>query len=327
MEPLNKTSRARQVTITVIVFLVFLSVPISVGLMYHNTGSALKQQISSQLKDEEDLAAAAIAVRLNHLTEIASSLAGSPQLISFATNGKWNNAASFARDAQNNTSFYDPYIDRIVFFDKSGMEQAAYPMLSGGIGTSIANVDWYRTAMQTRNVTVSEVVKRQATPSFDIVNIVAPIQEGRTIVGLLDLQIPTANFLDFNYALSTGTYGFTYIVDQKGNIVAHPKYSGSDVVNLASVSPVTEILTGQSGTISINSSNENQDDFLVYGPVPNYNWGVVIQEPYDEAFAAYDTLINTMTIAESLLLAIDLLLSYLVFRFIGSKRADIQARP
>ena len=325
MEPLDKISRVRQVAITIIVFLFFLIVPIGVGLMYYNTGSALKQQISSQLENEETLAAAAIDVRLNHLAEIASSLAGSPQIISSVTNGKWDNAASFARDAQNNTSFYDPYIDRIVFFDRSGKEQSAYPLLSGGIGTSVANIGWYETVMRTGDVTVSAVAKRQATPSFDIVNIVAPIHEGPTIAGLLDLQVPAANFLDFNYALSTGTYGFTYIVDQKGNVVAHPKYSESDIINLASVSPVKEIIAGQNGVMSMTSSNESQDDFLVYGPVPNYNWGVVIQEPYDETFAAYNTLMHTMTVAELLLLAIDFLLSYLVFRFVGSKRVVIQA--
>jgi hypothetical protein len=64
----------------------------------------------------------------------------------------------------------------------------------------------------------------------------------------------------------------------------------------------------------------NQDNFIVYAPIQEYNWGIVIQEPYDEVFAAYDTMTKTASGVELMLLAIDLLVCYLVFRFIESKR-------
>lgn len=303
----------------IIVFLIFLIIPLCVGFIYYSTGITLKQQISSQLENEESIAASAIQVKLNRLTGIASSLAGSPQLAADIASGQWEAAASIARDAQNNVSYYDPYIDRVVFWNKNGIEQAAYPTLTGGIGADASKADWYAAATKTGDVAVSAVSKRSATPALDIINIVAPITKGGVIIGLLTFQIPTENFLDFGYALSMGTYGFTYIVDQKGNVVAHPKYSTTDVVNLASITPVNNILAGQSGTMTTSDPAGGQTNFLVYEPVPKYGWGIVIQEPSNEVFAAYDAMTHTEETVELMLLGIDVLISYLVFRFIGSR--------
>ena len=68
-------------------------------------------------------------------------------------------------------------------------------------------------------------------------------------MGYLVLQIPAEHFLDFGYALSMGTYGFTYIVDQNGNLVAHPRYANTGVINIASIQPVPELIAGKSGTM------------------------------------------------------------------------------
>jgi len=85
-------------------------------------------------------------------------------------------------------------------------------------------------------------------------------------------------------------------------------------------------LAGKSGIMVTNDPAENQNNFLVYAPIPKYNWGIVIQEPYNEVFSAYNTMMGTMTIALILLLAIDLLASFLVFRILGNKRTGDQVK-
>jgi hypothetical protein len=326
MESSDQTHRGKQISATIIVFLIFLIIPFCAGFMYYNIGAALKQQISSQLENEESVAASAIQVKLNHLVEVASSLAESPQVTADVASGNWNAAASAARDAQNNISYYDPYIDRVVFFDKNGIEQSAYPTLAGGIGINASNADWFTTVMQNGAATISSVTKRHATPSLNVVYVAAPVQRGGVVMGVLALQIPTDNFLDFGYALSMGTYGFTYIVDQKGNVVAHPRYSTTDVANLASTTPVKNILAGESGAMTTHDPVGNQNNFLVYEPVPKYNWGIVIQEPSNEVFAAYNTMVNTEETVECMLVAINILICYLVFRSVGLKRVAGQEK-
>jgi hypothetical protein len=320
MNFLKNISRGEQIAITIVVFLIFLILPLCIGLMYYHTGLTLKQQISSQLEGERSVASSAIQIKLNHLTDIASSMAALPKVTADATAGQWTGAADAIRDAENAVSFYDTYIDRVVLFDGNGVEQSAYPTLTGGIGTNASNASWYAAARQTGTTVVSSVTKRGAIPSFDIIDIATPIKNDNTIVGFIVLQIPTRNFLDFNNALSMGTYGFSYIVDSEGNIVAHPRYSSSDLINLASSAPVKNILAGQSGTMITSNTSENQDNFLVYGQIPNYNWGIVIQEPYDDIFAPYESMMKTMEIVEVMLGAIDILICYLVFRFIDFRR-------
>ena len=58
----NQKSPSEQTVVAAIVFVVFLIVPLCVGLMYYNTGVALKQRASSQLESEESLATSAIQV-------------------------------------------------------------------------------------------------------------------------------------------------------------------------------------------------------------------------------------------------------------------------
>lgn len=243
----KKVSNKRAIVITLVVFFVFLIVPISLGLVYYDTAASLKQQAIDHLKAEANIAVSALGVRLNHLTELATAYAGLSQLDKDVSAGNWESAASVARDAQNNIAFYDPYIDRVVFFDASGVEQSAYPTLAGGIGANAASSAWYKAIQQTNAAVVPPVTLRTATPSLNVINIAAPIHNGETntVTGYLVLQIPSEHFLDFGYALSNGTYGFTYIVDQDGNLVAHPKYANAGVVSFTSMQPVPELLGGQ----------------------------------------------------------------------------------
>jgi prepilin-type N-terminal cleavage/methylation domain-containing protein len=303
----------------VAIFLVLLIVPIIVGTIYYRTSESIKSQTISQITTEGNIASAALQLKLNRLTNIASSLASSPEIISAATKGSWDSAANVARDAQNNVSFYDPYIDRIVFADTTGLEKSAYPTLEGGVGADLSGSTWFASFAQgNKAIIISPVSERRATPVLNVVNIVAPITSNGTMVGFVLLQIRTANFLEFDYALSTGTYGFTYIVDNKGNIVAHPKYSSSvGVVNIASTLPVQDLLNNQSGVMI---TNDAQKDLIAYKTVPAYDWGIVIQEPYDEAFASYESITQSMLLLETVLLLIDVLISYLIFRFLSHQR-------
>jgi prepilin-type N-terminal cleavage/methylation domain-containing protein len=317
----RKLIAERSKIVALIVFIVFLIIPISVGWVYYNTASALKQQSADHLKAEVNLAASALQLKLNHLTELAAAYAALPQLSQNVRVGNWSGAAAAARDAQNNVAFYDPYIDRVVFFDNNGIEQSAYPTLAGGIGTDAINSAWYKMLQQTDAVVVPPVTQRAATPSLNVVNIAAPIHDNDTnaVVGYLVLQIPTEHFLDFGYALSTGTYGFTYIIDQNGNLVAHPQYAENGVISFAQIQPVPELLAGQNGAMITEDAAGNQKNFISYQSISQYGWGIVAQEPYTEAFASYE---STLLLTEEIIimfLLIDLFISYLVFRFLTSR--------
>jgi prepilin-type N-terminal cleavage/methylation domain-containing protein len=300
-------------------------------LTYYKTAERLQQQAIGQIQSETNLAVSALQIKLNRLSELVTSYAQIPRLVQAASAGNWDGAAGAARDAQNNVAFYDTYIDRVVFFDKNGVEQSAYPTLAGGIGANAASSTWYKALKMTDAPVISAVTLRTASPSINVVSVAASIHDITTnaVVGYVVLQIPAEHFLDFGYALSTGIYGITYIVDQNGNLVAHPKYGNAGVINFSSTQPVPELLAGKSGTMITKDPLSNQKNFIVYQKVPQYNWGVVTEEPSVEVFASYNSAVAFIQKLVGIFTLIDFFISYLVFRYLKmkEKRRQVGSLP
>jgi hypothetical protein len=321
----NHGRRNRAFLISAAVFVVLAIVPISLGVFYRTTDADLTAQVTNQQQTVATITATAIRLKLDRLVSIAAAMASSTQLTSFVTHNQWNEAANVTRDLQNNTLFYDTYIDRIVLWDKFGIEQSAYPTLSSGIGSSATSSAWYQAISSGAPSYVSFVTQRTAVPRINVINIAAPIMKDGVLVGILVMQVPTTNFLEFGESASLGPYGFIYIVDSKGNAVTDPKLpSNNGVINLASLPVVKTILVDGQG-VSLFPDESGSLSVIGYRVVSGYNWEVVTQEPYAEALATRDSLLWLIMweiIAASL---VDLLIAYLVFFFLVAKNEDIKS--
>lgn len=311
----------RRATIIAIAFFVVFSV-IPIGLIgaYRWVSDTFTNQVTTQQQTLSDIAALAINVKLDRLVNIASSLASSSQLESDAANGQWTAAAAVARDAENNVAFYDPFIDRIIVYDTNGVQQAAYPELTGGLGTQASVSGWYGALSGgTQASYVSGVTKRISSPQIQVVNIAVPIIANKRAVGFLVLQIPTDNFLDFGGNLSLGTYGFAYIVDASGNLVANPKYlsdTNGAVVNYSFVPQVKKVLAGGNGTDIVLDQGSGEKSIITYQPVPGYGWGVVVQELYSEAFSGVSSALVDIMLLIVLAWMADVVLACILYQYI-----------
>jgi methyl-accepting chemotaxis protein len=315
-------SKKKAIIIAVIVFIVIMIIPVVLMGIYAETYNSLTTQEITKEQTLTDLAALALKVKLDRLVGIASSLAASPNLASDVGAGNWTDAADVARDLENNVNYYDPFIDRVIVFDASGTQQAAYPALSGGLGTNASSSAWYKALIGGGQQSyVSDVVKRTSIPQIQVVNIAVPVQSQNGIGGFVVLQIPTNNFLEFGENLSLGTYGFAYVVDSSGNIVAHPKFSGDNdsVVNYSSVPEVKKVIAGNSGTDIVVGGGYDEKSIVTYKPVENYGWGVITQELYSEAFATRSGILLELMILIIVLVVMDILVAYLVFRWVLSR--------
>ena len=186
------------VIIAIIVFIVLIIPPVILGFVYYKTYNSLTNQEITKEQTLSDLAALALKIKLDHLVSIASSLAASQGVVVSVNNGQWSDAANAARDLENNVNFYDPFIDRIIIFDASATQQAAYPQLTGGLGTNASSSSWYAALSNgDQSSFVSGVVRRVSIPQIQVVNIAAPITSDQGLVGFLVLQIPTDNFFEF----------------------------------------------------------------------------------------------------------------------------------
>lgn len=314
-------SRKRAFFIATVVFIVLLIIPVMIGATYYKTSESLTSQVFDQQKTLSAIGAYAIKVKLDQLVSIAVATASSTELSSDMANGQWDQASGVARDLQNNVAYYDPFIDRVIIFDDNGMQQAAYPQLTGGIGTSAVSSSWYNALNEGASSSVSGVIKRLSTPQIQVISIAVPVHQNGTLVGFIVLQVPTDNFLEFGQTISLGTYGFAYIVDGSGNIVAHPRYSSDDnstVVNLSSSPIVQAVDAGESGVVI--TDDQGEESVMSYAPVPNYGWGLITQEPYTEAFSIRNSILQSIMGEIALMLGIDIAISYAIFSIIASRR-------
>jgi hypothetical protein len=318
-------NKKQGVIITAIVFLVLMIAPIVLMGFYYRTYNTLTTQELTKEQTLSDIASLALKIRLDKLTVVATSLASSPQLVSDAKSGQWTAAADVARDLENNVNFYDPFIDRMIIYDASGTQQAAYPALAGGLGTSASSSSWYGVLLGgDQSSYVTNVAIRVSLPRIQVVNIVVPIRSAQGVIGFLVLQIPTDNFLEFTADLSLGTYGFGYIVDPVGNIVAHPKFfsDNGSVVNYSSIPQVQKVMAGASGSDVVFDQGDNEKSIITYKPVAGYGWGIITQELYSEAFSTRSSILWGLAILIAIAVLVDILISYLVFRITTLKKND-----
>ena len=311
--------RKKSAIISIVVFVVLMVTPVVLIAAYHWTSVTFTDQVVTQQQTLADVAALAVKVRLDRLASISSSLASSSQIVSDVANGQWTAAADVARDLENNVNYYDPFIDRIIVYDANGTQRGAYPELTGGLGTNASTSAWYGAlARGTQSSYVSGVTTRISSPQIQVVNIAAPVLSDKKIVGFLVLQIPTDNFLDFGGNISVGTYGFAYIVDSEGNIVAHPKFlsDNAGVINYSSVPEVKKVLAGQSGTDIVTDSSSGEKGIVTYKPIEKYGWGIVAQELYSEAFSTASVILFDLSLFIIFLTALNIIIAYILYQYL-----------
>lgn len=300
-------------------FIILLIFPIAAGLFFYNNGNVLAARSLQDQRTLVGITATAVHMKLGRLVGIVSSMAVTKGVVANASAGNWDAVAAVLRDVQNNVDFYDPYIDRVVAFNRAAVEMSAYPELAGGIGGSFADSDWYRALSGgSAPFYVSQVTKRVSLPKINVVNIAAPILSGHAIVGFVVAQVPTGRFLEFGNDVSLGTFGITFIVDQKGNIVAHPKIDAgnSAIANFANISFVGKVMDGQAGLEINYSPSDNENIVNTYAPISGYGWGVIVQEPSNEVFVAADRMFFAMKLIVLILLIMDLVVSYAIFHLL-----------
>jgi hypothetical protein len=307
-----------------IVFLVLLIFSLVIGSFFYKNTTMLEQGTIASKETIVGTTAAAVQVRISHLINTASSMASNGDIVADVASGQWGNAANVSRDLQNNPDYYDTYIDRIILIDPHGVEQAAYPELVGGVGASFSNNAYFQKILGGAPYAVSNVTLRSSQPQIDIVNVFVPVSTKGKTIGVIGFQIPTRNFLEFGSDASLGTYGFTYIIDTAGNIVASPRLSSEEgsIANVASTSIAQKVLSGYAGSDESYSAIDNEKNVTTYAPVPLYKWGVVLQEPYNEVFGNAENIFQAVEFGLIAFIVLDFVVSYLVFRSLNKKENE-----
>jgi len=231
------------------------------------------------------LSATVVQERLDHLVDVGRSLAGRIQFRTFIAEGKWGNAVKILESVPSDF----PVIERVFLADTDGTLMADTPELPGVRGKNFADRDWYRGIDRTKEPYVSEVYKRSAEPRYNVIAIAIPIYENAQVpqraLGILVLQVKLESIMQWIRDIEVGEAGFVYIVDQRGHLVAHPRFPvQDDIIDFSSVPVVQNALRGQRGISVVYNPIEKEKRLAAYEPVKRYGWGVIVTQPEDLAF-------------------------------------------
>lgn len=289
----------RTLIVGIIVFLAFFIPTLIVGIFYYrNFNENLTKQVFDQRETVASLTASAVRVKLQQLTAIAQIYASQPDVISDVAAGNWDSAKSVIINLQNDPKNYNYYIGRFLLVDVQGNVQVAFPGIANeGIGQpDNALNEWKAPILENgADSFVSDVFQRSVYPKNNHIEILVPIRKASVLVGVAEITVPINEFSDYGKDIDIGSDGFAYIVDRLGHIVTHPKYaSDGPIVDYSSLPVIQEVMRGQSGAAIVYNPIERVERAVAYEPVPVYGWGIVAQEPVNEAFETRDGILRNV---------------------------------
>lgn len=279
----------KQLLLALLIYLVIVGPLLAITYQSYNQ---INQELTTQVYAERQAlarqSARIVESRLNEMSSVGRTAAR--DIADVVEESKWDEAVNEI----NYISAEFPFVDRIFISNLQGQTTAYFPPSPENVNKDFSFRDWYKGVSKNWTPYASEVFKRAPYPQYNTVAMMTPIKnpEGKPL-GAIGLAINLNSFYDLSNNFKVDKGGFLYIVNQKGQIVAHPTYpSQGEIIDYSSVPVVQKLLNGESG-VGINFNPvENETRLAAYEVVPNYNWGVVVTDPVATAFASRDKTLN-----------------------------------
>ncbi len=239
--------------------------------------------------------AAVLNERFDRLIDIGGAIARRPRAIELLAHGDAAGAIEIFKDG-----FADfPLVEQIFVTDLSGTIVADHPHPLGAVGKNIAFRSWYQEVTRTWKPLISEVFRRTLKPEYNVIAIATPIsKDDGTKLGILVLQVRLEKLLAWAKEFPTESSEILYVVDQKGQLAAHPKVSSEvDIRDFSKVPAVQKALQGEAGVEEGFDPLDQERELSSWAPVLQYHWAVVITEPSRVAFKGRDDYCKLLLLA------------------------------
>lgn len=208
------------------------------------------------------------------------------------------------------------HFEMIVKTDTSG--KVVQCLFDGGMtcpsSLSTSMMSQVQQAVQPKTVSVSTVTRDPDLQTGPMLLVVKPLGS-QWLIGYLSTQY----IIEMGKRVAFGEKGHAAIVDQAGNVLAHPLDSWvSTIKNIGQVSAVQKMLAGQTGVTEFYSPALKDDMVAGFTQVANAGWGVMVPQPKSElrlkAQAIDKTAVMVMFIGLLLALAIVIPISVVLIR-------------
>ena len=259
--------------------MVFIAAYLVVREYNHQTSAALDRREAIA-----NLGALLIHEKFDGMIDVGISLASRARVYQNIEKGDWSGAIASLEGALQ--AF--PYIDGITLFDKAGIVKETMPARPEIIGKDYSYRDYFQGVSKEWQPYVSEAFKRSVEPKDSLVAVAIPIRSSeQNVLGAIVLTIKLDAIVGWIKEIDAGSGGLMFVVDKKGQLVAHPQLSAEDnLVDYSSLSSVQRLLNNDHG-IEVHDKDfaMGEEHVASYSQVKDYGFGIEIAQPTRIAFA------------------------------------------
>jgi len=211
-------------------------------------------------------------------------------------------------------------LERVFVASPKGILLADYPAVPEVIGQDFSRRDWFLGVSRAWTPHVSEFYLRAAPPRINVFAVAVPIRsDAGTIVGILAMQ-PKMDFIKNALdSIGQATTGSTYLVDNKGTLIYHPRMPEGKTENLSHLPIIKQVLQGHEGYEKARDPLTGETVISAYHPVDISGWGVVTERALDEVLAPVQNVVRGLCLFTAFMLLLSAWFAYrradLLFKF------------
>lgn len=311
----------------VVLSLIAATVIATAAYSYREIDSELTAVALSRREAVAQLIAVTLAEKFGRSVDVAISLSTRVRFRNLVAEEKWGKAIEILHDVPHDF----PHIERLFLTDAGGTLKADVPSLSGVREVNFASRDWFQGVSRNWRPYISSVYTRAGAPQLSVIAIAVPVKSTTGhVVGILVLQIRIENLLESVKGIDTGAEAFIYIVDSKGQMAFHSKHRDrEEIIDLSATPIVQKLRHGEQGVEIGFDTVEQEESIIAYATVPDYGWGVVVQQPARSAMglAARDEQLRQLLAGYGLILLLGTMTAILMLRIAGARlRAESDRR-
>lgn len=298
--------------------LVFAAIVASAVQSYRAIDRELTDLALSRRVSVSYLAAAVLTEKLDRLVDIGISLATRVRFRQMIEAGNWAEAGRILGSVPSDF----PFIERTALLDRTGTLMADVPEIPGVRGRNFAYRPWFQEALRTGQPYISQVFRRFAPPQMNVFVAAIPVKNSKSeVMGILAVQVSTDRFFAWIRNLESGSGGVVYVVDQRGQLAAHPNFSSQgELIDYSGVPVVQRLLNGHRGVDIVNNPGDNDQRVVAYELATRHGWGVVLDQPMATVFATRDEQLRRILASYGFVLICVIGVAYLASRVFVQRR-------
>src|SRR4030042_3847801 len=228
---------------------------------------------------------------------------------------KIGHSSSHVKNLLENFLYQNDYIWELTLLDHRGKELvkvSKYRVIAPDDLKNQAKSEMFGAASKGKTYYGDFYLTQDIVPTMGIA---VPVNEyKREPVGVLSAKIHLRYLWTLVPQIQIGKEGFTYVVDQEGNLIAHPDTRRVLLgLNVRSLPVVAQVVCGKEGNLEFDHP-EGEMVLCVYKLIKKLGWGVIVQVPVKEAYHPLRQVAHTAFIWILIGLAIAIILSFLLTR-------------